>query len=156
MNSSGNSGTGLFFVCPYLRPLKRPLPPFLPMPPPALPMPPPALPAPRYLAPEYTMTGRLTDKSDVFSFGVVLLELITGKRPVNMPDGTGASQESLVEWVSRLESTMPMRWHRQMQGDPGGVGERVREQERCITAEVARLGRPLFKALLSQESWLAS
>lgn len=46
----------------------------------------------RYLAPEYATSGKLTDKSDVFSFGVVLLELITGRRPV-------FGDESLVEWV---------------------------------------------------------
>lgn len=33
----------------------------------------------RYCAPEYILSGELTDKSDVFSFGVVLLELITGR-----------------------------------------------------------------------------
>lgn len=50
------------------------------------------------MAPEYASSGKLTEKSDVFSFGVVLLELITGRKPVDASQPLG--DESLVEWVS--------------------------------------------------------
>ncbi|TYI25056.1 hypothetical protein ES332_A05G026200v1 [Gossypium tomentosum] len=51
-----------------------------------------------YLAPEYASSGKLTDKSDVFSFGVMLLELITGHRPV----GSSFMDDSLVDWARPL------------------------------------------------------
>ncbi|XP_038877288.1 proline-rich receptor-like protein kinase PERK4 [Benincasa hispida] len=54
-----------------------------------------------YLAPEYASSGKLTEKSDVFSFGVMLLELIAGKRPV---DPTQAMEDSLVDWARPLMS----------------------------------------------------
>ncbi|MBA0815235.1 hypothetical protein Gohar_020997, partial [Gossypium harknessii] len=53
-----------------------------------------------YLAPEYASSGKLTDRSDVFSFGVVLLELITGRKPVDPTQPLG--DESLVEWARPL------------------------------------------------------
>ncbi|XP_039031686.1 proline-rich receptor-like protein kinase PERK1 isoform X2 [Hibiscus syriacus] len=51
-----------------------------------------------YLAPEYASSGKLTDKSDVFSFGVMLLEFITGHRPV----GSSLMEDSLVDWARPL------------------------------------------------------
>ncbi|XP_073220364.1 proline-rich receptor-like protein kinase PERK15 [Cicer arietinum] len=53
-----------------------------------------------YMAPEYATSGKLTDRSDVFSFGVVLLELITGRKPVDPTQPVG--DESLVEWARPL------------------------------------------------------
>lgn len=50
-----------------------------------------------YAAPEYLQTGRLTAKIDVWSYGVFLYELITGRRPLdrNRPKG----EQKLLEWV---------------------------------------------------------
>ena len=53
-----------------------------------------------YMAPEYATSGKLTDRSDVFSFGVVLLELVTGRKPVDETRALG--DESLVEWARPL------------------------------------------------------
>ncbi|XP_051148020.1 receptor-like serine/threonine-protein kinase ALE2 isoform X2 [Andrographis paniculata] len=53
-----------------------------------------------YLAPEYAMTGHLLVKSDVYSYGVVLLELLTGRKPVDLSQPPG--QENLVSWARPL------------------------------------------------------
>nr|KYP65188.1 putative serine/threonine-protein kinase At1g01540 family [Cajanus cajan] len=52
-----------------------------------------------YLAPEYASSGKLTDKSDVYSYGVMLLELITGRPPIT---ATGSRNKSLVDWARPL------------------------------------------------------
>ncbi|XP_068492439.1 cysteine-rich receptor-like protein kinase 6 [Phaseolus vulgaris] len=36
-----------------------------------------------YMSPEYAMLGQFSEKSDIFSFGVMILEIITGKRSIN-------------------------------------------------------------------------
>lgn len=53
-----------------------------------------------YAAPEYVMTGHLTARSDVYGFGVVLLEMLIGRRAV---DKSRPSREhNLVEWARPL------------------------------------------------------
>ena len=48
---------------------------------------------------EYMHTGRATEKGDVYSYGVVLLELLSGKRPSD--PALIAEGLNLVGWVSR-------------------------------------------------------
>ncbi|WOG91248.1 hypothetical protein DCAR_0310496 [Daucus carota subsp. sativus] len=58
-----------------------------------------------YLAPEYLLTGRATEKTDAFSYGAVVLEVASGRRPIEKDvkrvekTGTGSN---LVEWVWSL------------------------------------------------------
>ena len=53
-----------------------------------------------YMAPEYVMHGHLSVKADVFSFGVVVLELISGQK--NSTFNGSFDAQNLLEWVSML------------------------------------------------------
>ncbi|KAM3411906.1 hypothetical protein ACQJBY_003527 [Aegilops geniculata] len=66
-----------------------------------------------YLDPEYHATLHLTNKSDVFSFGVVLLEIVTGQPPIlNGPEPT-----SIIQWTRQrlargnIEGVVDTRMH---------------------------------------------
>ncbi|KAG2263632.1 hypothetical protein Bca52824_070711 [Brassica carinata] len=55
-----------------------------------------------YIAPEYAYTLQVDKKSDIYSFGVILLEIITGKKSVEPEFGEG---NSIVDWVrSKLKT----------------------------------------------------
>ncbi|KAG8378707.1 hypothetical protein BUALT_Bualt07G0013200 [Buddleja alternifolia] len=51
-----------------------------------------------YYAPEYARTGQRSSKIDVYSYGVVLLELLTGRKPVDYTQPWG--QRCLVTWAT--------------------------------------------------------
>lgn len=51
-----------------------------------------------YIDPEYTVTHQLTEKSDVYSYGVVLLEMVTGRHAIH-------DSINLIEWSQQFVGT---------------------------------------------------
>lgn len=58
-----------------------------------------------YCAPEYALTGQLTTKSDIYSFGVVFLEIITGRRVID--NNRPTEEQNLVTWVCSESCNLP-------------------------------------------------
>ncbi|KOM46463.1 hypothetical protein LR48_Vigan07g016700 [Vigna angularis] len=56
-----------------------------------------------YVAPEYANSGLLNEKSDIYSFGVLLLEAVTGRDPVDY--ARPANEVNLVEWLKMMVGT---------------------------------------------------
>lgn len=53
-----------------------------------------------YLAPEYAMLGKVSESCDVYSFGVLLLEIVSARKPIEKLPG-GVKRE-IVNWVTPL------------------------------------------------------
>ncbi|XP_027357418.1 pollen receptor-like kinase 1 [Abrus precatorius] len=61
-----------------------------------------------YRSPEYLQYGRVTKKTDVWSLGILLVEILTGHLPANfLQQGKGSDQLSLANWVN---SVVPEEW----------------------------------------------
>ena len=51
-----------------------------------------------YLAPEYAMWGKVSESCDVYSFGILLLEIISAKKPIEkFPGGV---KRDIVQWIT--------------------------------------------------------
>ncbi|CAH9073702.1 unnamed protein product [Cuscuta europaea] len=103
-----------------------------------------------YIAPEYGYTSKVDEKSDIYSYGVVLLELVTGKRPLEPEFGDSVD---IVEWMR-----MKIRDNRSLEEavDPSvGNNKHVRE-EMLLVLRIALLctaklpkDRPSMRDVLS-------
>ncbi|KAI3449827.1 hypothetical protein Pfo_006492 [Paulownia fortunei] len=59
-----------------------------------------------YIAPEYGYTLKVDEKSDIYSYGVVLMELLTGKRPLDPEFGESVD---IVEWIrGKMRNNKPL------------------------------------------------
>ncbi|GFQ06769.1 putative g-type lectin s-receptor-like serine/threonine-protein kinase at1g61610, partial [Phtheirospermum japonicum] len=54
----------------------------------------------RYMAPEYAMEGRFSEKSDVFSIGVLIIEITTGRRNTRVPENNYEELEMGFYYIS--------------------------------------------------------
>ncbi|XXG55288.1 hypothetical protein AAC387_Pa03g2988 [Persea americana] len=60
-----------------------------------------------HIAPEYLSTGQSSEKTDVFGFGILLLELITGQRALEF--GKAANQKgAMLDWVKKIHQEMKL------------------------------------------------
>ncbi|OMO88789.1 hypothetical protein CCACVL1_08204 [Corchorus capsularis] len=86
-----------------------------------------------YSAPECFQNCRYTDKSDIFSFGMILGVLLTGRDPADPFFGEAASGGSLGQWLRHLQQAGEAREAL----DKSILGEEVEEDEMLMAVRIA-------------------
>ncbi|KAK9732844.1 hypothetical protein RND81_04G026500 [Saponaria officinalis] len=100
-----------------------------------------------YLAPEYALYGQLTEKSDVYSFGVVVLEIMCGRRALDLSAFGSSNTVLITDWawclvkegkVDEVFDGFLLREGENMESNPKGIMERfVRVGILCAHVMVA-------------------
>ncbi|MED6159429.1 hypothetical protein PIB30_042280 [Stylosanthes scabra] len=73
-----------------------------------------------YKSPEYAQLGRITRKTDMWSFGILILEILTGKFPENYLAQTHNSDSDIANWVNTMVTEK--RTSEVFDADMGGFG----------------------------------
>ncbi|KAF3332860.1 serine/threonine-protein kinase PBS1-like protein [Carex littledalei] len=111
-----------------------------------------------YCAPEYAATGKLTVKSDIYSFGVVILELVTGRRGYD--EKRPKYEQEVVDWARPM-----LKDHKKLSkemADPAlkkqfprrGLFQALAIAAMCLQEEAAK--RPKIHEVMTALSCLAS
>ncbi|KAK3165676.1 hypothetical protein QOZ80_1AG0036310 [Eleusine coracana subsp. coracana] len=109
-----------------------------------------------YCAPEYAMTGKLTKMSDIYSFGVVLLELITGRRAID--SAMQSEEQVLVQWAAPMlrDKKRFMRLADPLLGrkfPPKGLYQALAVASMCLQEDAS--SRPVISDVVAALSFLA-
>ncbi|KAK8952483.1 PTI1-like tyrosine-protein kinase [Platanthera zijinensis] len=103
-----------------------------------------------YLAPEYAMWGKVSEGCDVYSFGILLLEIVSGRKPITkLADG---KKHDILQWACPL--IQKEKW--QQLADERMVGLVDVAQLRCVVALALRCtdgspeNRPTMREVVSE------
>ncbi|PHU17748.1 Protein NSP-INTERACTING KINASE 3 [Capsicum chinense] len=100
-----------------------------------------------HIAPEYLSTGQSSEKTDVFGFGILLLELITGQKAVDF--GRGANQKGvMLDWVKKLH--LEKKLNLVVDSDLKNNFDRIELEEMVQVALLCTQFNPIFRPKMSE------
>ncbi|KAE8691956.1 putative LRR receptor-like serine/threonine-protein kinase [Hibiscus syriacus] len=100
-----------------------------------------------HIAPEYLSTGQSSEKTDVFGFGILLLELITGQKALDL--GRAANQKGvMLDWVKKLhqEGKLSLLVDKDLKGN----FDRIELEEMVQVALLCTQFNPLHRPKMSE------
>ncbi|KAM3694464.1 hypothetical protein ACB098_07G058400 [Castanea mollissima] len=101
-----------------------------------------------HIAPEYLSTGKSSEKTDVFGYGVMLLELITGQRAFDLARLANDDDVMLLDWVKGLLKDKKLE--ALVDADMGGQYVEAEVEELIQVALLCTQGSPMERPKMSE------